>query len=138
MTLIFDYPFFKLSPHDSLRIKTLVDGFVKEGKLTKEPSRELHWVGVSLVKRMVDALFDDAVENGTRSWDVTILRVLSLVLTSALQCRSGDIHKHHRDEDDQPLPFIAYKDVRLKLIDGGREIHNLEARITIRNEKGHK
>ena len=47
MTLIFDYPFFKLSPHDFLRIKTLVDGFVKEGKLTKEPSRELHWVGVS-------------------------------------------------------------------------------------------
>lgn len=36
--------------------------------------------------------------------------------------------------DDQPLPFIAYKDVQLKLVDG-KEIQHLEARVTIRNEK---
>lgn len=104
--------------------------------MTKEPSRESHWVGVLLVKRMVDARFNDALENGTKSWDVTILRALNLILTSALRCRAGDIHKHYGD--DQPLPFIAYKDVRLKLTDGGKAIHNLEARITTRNEKGFK
>ena len=74
--------------------------------------------------------YDDTI-----NWDVTILRTLRIVLTSTFQYRAGDITKHPLD--DHPLPFLAYGDVSLKLFEG-EEIHHLEARVTIRNEKCHK
>ena len=129
------YSHFHLSDHDKLRIKTLVDGFLKQGKLTNKPARENHWVGVSLVKIMADAILDNALEHGTRNWDVTVQHLLMLILLSSLQCRAGDITKWFKD--DQPLPFLAYQDVRLKLV-GGSSIQDLEARVTIRNEKRYK
>lgn len=85
-TLVFEYADFSLSRHESSRIKALVDGFAKQGRLNREPTRERHWVGVTLVKLTIHALFKNALENGTRNWDVTIARALSLTLTSSLQC----------------------------------------------------
>ena len=132
---LFRYPDFRLSSHDSLRIKTLVDGFVKDGKLTKKPARQRHWIGVTLVKNMADAVMDDALKNGTLNWDVTVRDLLMVILTSALQCRAGDIFKDRLD--DHELPFIAYGDIRLRLANG-MQIEHLEALVTIRNEKGLK
>lgn len=135
-TSIFQYADFKMSPHESLRIRTLLDGLAKEGKLTKEPSREKHWIGATLVTMMVDALFKDALKRGTLNWDVTIVRAASLILLSSLQCRAGDITKARLD--DHHLPCLTYRDVRLKLVDDGKDVEHLEARVRIRNEKGHK
>ena len=39
--------------------------------------------------------------------------------------------------DDQPLPFLCYNDVTIKLV-GGTELNNLKALIVIRNEKKNK
>ena len=135
LALVFEYSDFHLSAHDSSRITALIDRFVEQGRLTKEPAREHHWLGVTLVKWMIDAVFEDAVRNGSRNWDVTIHTALSLLLISALQCRSGDITKS--TYNTQPLPCLVYKDISLKLIKG-EDIDHLEARITIRNEKGTK
>ena len=133
--LVFEHSDFHLSAHDSLRIDALTDGFVEQGRLTKEPARERHWLGVASVKRMIDAVLEDAVRNGSRNWDVTIHMILSILMTSALQCRSGDIAKS--TYNTQPLPCLVYKDISIKLING-EDIDQLEARVTIRNEKGHK
>ena len=132
---LFRYPDFRLSSHDSLRINTLVDRFVKDGKLTKKPARQRQWIGVTLVKTMTDAVMDDALKNGIINWDVTVRNLLILILTSALQCRAGDIFKGNMD--DHELPFLAYGDICLKLANG-MQIEHLEALVTIRNEKGAK
>ena len=132
---LFHYPNFRLSSHDSLRISTLIDGFVKDGKLTRKPARQRQWIGANLVKNMADAVMDDALKNGTLNWDVTVRDLLILILSSALQCRAGDILKDKFD--DHELPFIAYGDIRLKLANG-MQIEHLEALVTIRNEKGAK
>ena len=77
--LVFEHSDFHLSAHDSLRIDALTNGFVEQGRLTKEPARERHWLGVTLVKRMIDAVFENAFRNGFRNWDVTIHNALSLL-----------------------------------------------------------
>ena len=81
-------------------------------------------------------LFNDALENDTSDWDVTIVRALGILLLASLQCRSGDIAEVWLD--DQPLPYLTYGDVYLKFVDGGTDPENLEARIILRNEKGFK
>ena len=78
---------------------------------------------------------DDALKNGTLDWDVTVRNLLILILTSALQCRAGDIFKDNLDNHE--LPFIAYGIIRLRLANG-MQIEHLEALVTIRNEKGAK
>lgn len=105
--LTFEHSDFHLSAHDSLRIDALTDGSVEQGRLTKEPARERHWLGVTSVKRMVDAVFEDALHNGSRNWDLTIHTVLSILLTSAIQCRPGDISKS--TYNTQPLRCFVYK-----------------------------
>ena len=77
----------------------------------------------------------NALEHGTLNWDITIVRVLSLILTASLQCRSGQITRTYND--NQPLPYFNYGDVCLKLVNG-TEIEHLEVRIKIRNEKDHE
>lgn len=122
--LTFEYSDFHLSPHHSLRIDALTDGFVEQGRLTKGPARECHWLGVTLVKKLIDAVFEDAVRNGSRNWDVTIHMAISVLLTSALQCRSGDIAKSRYNT--QPLPCLVYKDISLKLRSGVRTLTTLK------------
>ena len=135
-SLIFEYSDFTLTRQETLRINTLVDGFVKQGRLTKKPARERDWVGVTLVKVMVDALMNDALENGTLNWDVVVRNMLVLILIASLQCRTCDIMKSRMD--DQPLPYLTYGDVSLTLVGGTEDIESLEARVKIRNEKYHK
>ena len=134
--LVFHYSNFKLSPHDSKRLSTLVDSFVKQGRLTKQPARERNTVGVSLVKTMADAMLKHALENGTLNWDVTVQDILHLILLCSLECRTHDITKAQRD--DQPLPYLTYGDIALKFVGETNNIDHLEARVTIRNEKGFK
>ena len=134
-SLIFEYSDFSLSPHHTSRISTLVDSFVQQGRLTKKPHRERQWLVISLVKIMADAILRDAVENGTPNWDTTLRNLLLLLLSSALQCRSGDILKERRDE--HPLPYIVYGDIALKLV-GGSQLEHIQAEVKIRNEKGYK
>jgi hypothetical protein len=40
--------------------------------------------------------------------------------------------------DKQPVPFLCYKDITLKLVGGGTRLENLHACCLIRNEKGDK
>ena len=55
--LVFEHSDFHLSAHDSSRITALIDGFVEQGRLTKEPARECRWLDVTLVERMIDTVF---------------------------------------------------------------------------------
>jgi len=113
----------------------LLDDLTNKGLLTREPTRQKEWVGVILIEAMTTSLLESALTRGTRSWDVTIQKVTSILLCSSLCCRVGDINRSLYD--DQSLPFLAWKDIELALVTGSEE-ERFVAKITIRNEKGHK
>lgn len=132
---MFQYSDFRLTAHDSSRVMAAVDKLYHAGLLTKEPAREHHWVGVAIVRRLTKALLQDALNDGTVSWDVVISKVLSLVLVASLTARSGDVLASRLN--DNPRPAVFFEDLVVKLV-GGDKVENLVARITIRNEKGFK
>lgn len=131
----FSFPDFRISAHDGQRIKSLLRGLLKEGKLTKEPRRQAQSVGCLLTKLLVETALNDAITNGTANWDITISGVLNLLLLSSLAARSGDLVYNRLGE--HPLPFLVYDDIVLRLGDGD-EIEDLVASVKIRNIKGHK
>lgn len=121
-----------MTRHDSLRISTALEQLLRDGRLTREASRQRNWVGTHILRKIVTAILDNALSEGTLHWDVTLSRIASLVLVAALSARAGDLNADPLD--DQPLPYLCYKDIDLKFV-GGQEIENLEAELTIRNEK---
>ena len=132
---VFYFPTFSLSRHPTERIATTIVHLFQEGRITKDPKFERHWLGAFLVRRLVTCLVEDGLKNGAINWDVTMAKVMSIVLVASLASRVGDITVAPLDE--QALPFLCYKDITIKLI-GGSEIGNLVAEVVIRNEKGYK
>jgi hypothetical protein len=132
---IFYHSAFSLSRHDTSRIAATVDYLYQEGRLTKDPSWQKNWVGTFLVRRLVTALIEDALKNGTINWDVVMSKALSIVMVAALASRAGDVTVAQLD--GQTLPFLCYNDITIKL-KGGRAVEDLEAQVVIRNEKGAK
>ncbi len=112
-----------------------VEQLFAEEHLTKEATVEKNWVGIMIVRRLATVLFEHAMEKGTKNWDLTISKTMSIVLLGALATRVGDICKTKFDVHD--LPFLAYKDVTLQLV-GGDNIEQLVGQFVIRNEKNHK
>lgn len=131
--LIFVYPTFTLSPHERRRISICLKSLLQEGKLTKDPQREAQWVGITLVKRMVKAMAEEAYTSGTRSWDCTISKILSVVLLSVLGSRAGDITLSQGYENAECL---RWEHVHMKLMPGTKS--QLLMRLTLAYEKGHK
>ena len=132
----FEFSTFKLTTHDTIRIKSLLMNFLRDGKLTREPARQKQWVGCVMIRVMVTSVLNNAMSNGTKNWDITISGVLNLLLLSSLAARSGDLVPDDM-EKGSPTAFLNYNDIVLKLVNG-KDIVNLVASVTIRNEKGYK
>jgi hypothetical protein len=132
---IFHYKTFTLSPHERSRIVTLLHSLFQEGKVTKDPGWVRNWAGVVVVRKLASSLFNQAFREGTMTWDIPIAKCLSIVLVAALGVRTGDVTVAPHDE--HTLPFLAYEDIVIRLKDGDT-IDDLEAVVTIRNEKGSK
>jgi hypothetical protein len=132
---LFYFKDFTLSKHERSRFSSAIDRLFEEGKLTKGPAEEKHHIGAYLVRKLTSSLFVDALTNGTINWDVTLAKPLSIVITAALASRTGDVAIALLEIHD--LPFLAYKDITLK-VEGGHELTSLVAKVVIRNEKGTK
>ncbi|KAI9823764.1 MAG: hypothetical protein M1832_002321 [Thelocarpon impressellum] len=111
-----------------------MDNLQKESKLFKGYWRKTQWVEHALLERMAKAWIKDALNNGCRSWDMRLARLLSVVLVSALNRRSGDIAQSYRYKGAK---YLTWADVTLKL-ERGPEIKNLVAKFTLRHTKGFK
>jgi hypothetical protein len=92
--LVFYFKDFTLSKHEMIRLATIINQLLEEGKLTKDATRERHHVRVFLVRKLVSDLLTDALTNGIINWDITLAKTLSIVLTLPL---------HHVREMSQPL-----------------------------------
>lgn len=132
--LEFHYSEFALSRHDTRRIDALIETLVREGRLTKKAKRDQHWLPVHLMKRMVKTMYVDALRHGTSSWDTTLAKFQHLVILFALGARAGDITKDSLDQHE--LPFLAYKDVTIKIPSDRPEDMIMD--INLRNLKAYK
>ncbi|KAG4428859.1 hypothetical protein IFR05_015662 [Cadophora sp. M221] len=131
--LVFEYPEINLSPHECLRISICLKSLLQDGKLTNDPQREAQWVGISLVKRMIVAVAEEAIESRTRSWDVTITKILSIILLGALGARCGDLTLSTGYKN---VEYLQWKHIQIKLRPGTE--HKLTMRITLRYQKEEK
>lgn len=132
---VFYHREFTLSKHERLRIQSTIHRLFQEGKLTRGLAIKRNFIGVFLVRKLSTGIFKDALTSGTRSWDFTLAKILSIGLTSALAARTGDLTVG--DLDEHELPYLAYKNITLKLHNGAKFV-NLVANVVIRNEKGKK
>lgn len=67
-----------------------------------------------ILLEMAKRWFTYALTNGTHSWDITLLKVTSVVLQSPLSSRSGDIT---RSQLYGGLESLCWKDITLRLDD---------------------
>jgi hypothetical protein len=82
---------YELTAQDRSHMQTWLDGAVKAGRLTKGRCQEHVWLGFTIVSRMGNAWFDHHHRHGTWSWDVTIAKLMSIVLIASLGSRAGDV-----------------------------------------------
>jgi hypothetical protein len=47
--------------------------------------------GVIVVRRVIAALYQDGIMNGTGGWNTTLSEIAPILLLSALEVRAGDI-----------------------------------------------
>ncbi|KAK5730775.1 hypothetical protein LTR15_000713 [Elasticomyces elasticus] len=87
----FKWPDFKLTPHDLIKVKTIVGNQVGSGTLTAGRWHKKVHVGFVTLSRMIRGYLDRELAQGTLNWDFVIARCLSMALLSALSARSGDM-----------------------------------------------
>jgi hypothetical protein len=132
--LVFKYPAFKLSKNESVRIDTVLDALAKEKKVLQGSWRKRQWLGVNLLEKMSRAWLQAALDGGCLSWDVQLHKLLSIVLLSALGCRSGEVSLTDRYE----VEYMRWKHIELKLAAGRNTVDDLEAEVTLCFEKAKK
>jgi hypothetical protein len=133
--LEFHYEAFEFNKHKRARLKALLTELVDEGKLTRKMRRSREPAGAVVVRRLVHALYKEAITKGTELWSATIQDIAAIVLISCLQCRAGDILDDTAVKDTRPeLPGLRYSDVHLVIKNNG----SIVGRWLIRNSKGDK
>lgn len=100
------------TPYYAMRINVHLDHLIRQGKLIRGDWFKKMWIGFMLVLKMATAWIKDAFENGTHSWDITISKLTSVLLQSALSSRSGDITRSQLYEG---LECLCWGHIILKL-----------------------
>ncbi|EXJ57123.1 hypothetical protein A1O7_07467 [Cladophialophora yegresii CBS 114405] len=133
--LFFKYEDFKLSKRDELRLDATIQQLLNDGEITKSPVQAALWLSCQMVKRMVTAVFTDAMLNGTKSWDVTLAGCLGLVLQAALAARAGDFT---RSSHYGGAEYLKWQDIELVATGSSVKDPGLRMLITLQYRKAHK
>jgi hypothetical protein len=133
--LVFKYPEFKLSSHECARMDACFDTLAKEKKLLRGRWRERQWLGANILEKISRSWLRLGLDAGCNSWDVHLQKLLSVVMLSALGCRSGELalSVHYKEE------YMRWEHITLKLGKGGKStIDDVQASILLCFEKGKK
>lgn len=162
----FKFSDFNITIQDGKRLDMLVSSLINNGLLTKDPFFEEQWLGSCIIMQCASSILDDALTNGTSSWDVTICKAASLILVSALG-RVGDVvtspaytermQKNHKASsiasnaktlDARPeksfndqcyqLICLLYEDVTIKITEDANGGVSFAAHIVMKQDKGQK
>ena len=87
-----------------------------------------------MVKMLIKALVNGALQEGPSNWDLTMSRASSVLLLSALQVRCEEVLRVRRAEGN--TPYLAWKNITLRL--GEHDLEDCYCRVLIRNENWHK
>ncbi|KAE8448563.1 hypothetical protein EG329_009444 [Mollisiaceae sp. DMI_Dod_QoI] len=127
------------TPSHVTRIEIHLDQLVNQGKLIRGTWFKKQWVSFMVLLEMAKRWFTFALTNGTRSWDITLLKVTSVVLQSALSSTSGDVTRSQLYEG---LECLCWKDITLCLADASNRskpsVQNLRGTFLLRFTKGAK
>ena len=133
--LDFKYADFKLSRHECTQIDAVFATLAKEKKLVRGRWRERQWLGANMLEKMSRSWLRLGLDSGCSSWDVHLQKLLSIVMLSALGCRSGELALSVQYEEE----YMSWKHVTLKLTKGGEStVNNIEATILLCFEKNKK
>ncbi|OBT84860.1 hypothetical protein VE02_05892 [Pseudogymnoascus sp. 03VT05] len=124
--LIFKHETFRLSSHGRSRLSTTIDKLLKDGVITAKPARVAQWVTAALVIRLCDSYLLDALNNGTKSWSITLSRLLSMVLMAACASRAGEIG---RSAKYVKMECLCFKDVDIRFNEHGDMIAHIVLRF---------
>lgn len=75
----------------------------------------VQWIPPPLLRHLIAALFDHAIEHGTRSWDGTILEALYMLLYYHVRERIHDLPERQLQSS---LASLNFRHVRLTLVKG--------------------
>ncbi|OSS54748.1 hypothetical protein B5807_00054 [Epicoccum nigrum] len=131
--LIFRYENFQLPEHWRMKARAVLEECERKGMLTRTMNESREPAGAIVVRRVVAALYQDAIINGTGGWNTTLTGIASILLLASLGVRAGDIMGVTKDARPD-LPGLRYSDVKIAADQDG----SFKARFRIRGGKGRK
>jgi len=138
----FEFPNFRWSTTDRLKIRVLLSTMRNEGKVTKHKKRDVQWLGILVVKAMARGILGEALSQGTYSWDVAIYKAFSLVFVTSLGSRVGDVGLSSGYGSQTPGQgfdyYMRYEHIRIVMFDSHDGSKTLGMHVDIAYQKGHK
>ena len=123
------------------RIATHLDQLCASGKLMRGRYQKREYLGFAILGRMITLWLRDAIEHGCLSWDVVVLKPLSVLIVAACAARSGDVT---RSDGCNGLEYLRYEHVELRVDQtlhagkGSRSVQTLMCKVTLPYTKGLK
>lgn len=127
----------KYGAYEILRIQVHLDQLVKRDLLIKGRWFKKIWVGLVVIQRLAYNWLEAALADGCLSWDRVLLKLLSVILQSALAARAGDIA---RSKGYFGVEYLSYKeDVELTLSpQSPLSVQHLRGKFTLKYTKDKK
>ena len=129
---------FAWSQHDSARIETWAGTAVQEGRLIEGQWYKKVFIGFPVVSRLVREFLQHARVNGCINFDIVVAKMLSVVLTSSLGARAGDVALSDGYEESS-MYCLQFRHIQLRVRgEEGPRFENLHAIVELEFTKGKK
>lgn len=86
---------------------------------SEKPATEPLWITSDIVHILTRATLQNAIDEGTSSWDDTIMRTLFVILQAATGARAGEILRSNGCTGNQCL---RWEHINMRLIQEGEEL----------------
>jgi hypothetical protein len=126
------YPDRATSRNDKLKVDAAVQELLDTDQVTNDPVREKLWIGCVMIQKLATAVLSDAVQQGTKNWDLTIASTFSIVLQAALASRSGETTRSAGYTGDE---YMKWQDIELTATGDGSAF---KMTVKLLYRKGHK
>lgn len=135
--LKFKYPQWQYEGHIEICVKSWLNMCVDQGQLIQGTWRQKQFVTFHVLRKLMNAWFHDAFQNGTCSFDVTLMKTLPIAMMVAVDCRAGDCIPSNPECTRKGF-FMKFEDIRISLEGEEKLVSNLVANVVLRYEKFEK
>ncbi|KAI7275302.1 hypothetical protein KC345_g6886 [Hortaea werneckii] len=129
---------FSWSKYDSARIGAWAGTAVQEGRLIRGIWKKRVFIGFPVLSRLVREFLQHARVNGCMNFDIVVAKMLSVVLTSSLGARAGDVALSDGYEESS-MYCLQFRHIQLRVRgEEGPRFENLYATVELEFTKGKK